>query len=227
MTNLCWGITESRRVRQQPKDTLNPDPEMGSRPWDGVWTQELLLFILPLLWTLTSNFSVCQLFRPSTLNSNPLDRQIVTPWGNQCQHTLSREAALKFEKDCVSVWSLLVQTLILTLDGERRKICVPVSELYSISMGSHVSDSTLVTSSEKQIWWTRWKKKSIRRRHYCAFTAHLMQEGLSLEGESMEIKDLCVFVCLCVIDHKRFGKWPSIVKNPECLFRHLMLYKSN
>lgn len=49
------------------------------------------------------------------------------------------------------------------------------------------------------------EKKSIRipRRHHCAFTTHLMQEGLSLTIESIEIKDLCVCVC---VDRKRFGK---------------------
>lgn len=51
-------------------------------------------------------------------------------------HTFSREAALKFEKDCVTVLGLFMQTLNITLDSEWRKTSVSFSELYSISMSS-------------------------------------------------------------------------------------------
>lgn len=51
-------------------------------------------------------------------------------------HTCSRGAALKFEKDCVRVLALFMQTLIMTLENERRKTSLPFSELYSVSVSS-------------------------------------------------------------------------------------------
>lgn len=62
-------------------------------------------------------------------------------------HAFSREAALKSEKDCVTILGLFMQTLT-TLDSEWRKTSVAFSELSSVSTVDSVCVSLHISNQQ-------------------------------------------------------------------------------
>lgn len=89
--------------REQAGQTEQAWGDPQRRPWSPVQLKETLAFCTLLLqvWTLTSNFSVCQLFHSHTLKSNPVDGWIVSLRWSVSKH--SRVATLNFRKDSVTV----------------------------------------------------------------------------------------------------------------------------